>query len=306
MSGRLKIIYYHVISERIVDYYIKKSVITPQNLKKQISYINSRYKIITLKQAVEMNKAGEKFGNEVVITTDDGFSGNYNYLAPILSDFNSKATLFINENSIDNKSMIWRHILFQLSNSFPKAVLLQSSNKVAKHLGINGFEEKDDLLNWSLTNIPMKLKDQFCSLLWHDVQEMSIEEFLSQENIYLCSEQINGLIGEGFEIGCHTRSHPLCDKLTESEIKEEITDSKISLEKKYNTKVSSFSFPFGRSNKVTQMLSSSNVFDAILGIRENFSNQNDPHKWERICCDSSYYRSIFEIEFRPYINRIYK
>lgn len=61
------------------------------------------------------------------------------------------------------------------------------------------------------------------------------------------TDQINSLLGLGWEIGAHTKSHKsfLKKQNYESEILGSISD----LENQFNTKITSFSYPFGTSNK---------------------------------------------------------
>lgn len=306
MSGRLRIFYYHLISEKDRSYYLKNNYVTPSNFRNQIKYITRRFNLITLNDALEMTRIGEKFTNEAVITTDDGFSGNFQYLAPILTEYKGKATLFLNEKSLDNDSMIWRHVLFELVNTVSKNEIFFAANKVASMYSLPRIDMTQDLLTWSLLNIPMNVKDDFCLSLWNEVKKKPINEFVKEEQIYLNSDQVTILLNQGFEIGCHTKSHPLCDVLTDSEVHEEIIESKKRLQQKFSTEIRSFSFPFGRSKRITNILKSNNVFDIVLGIREDLNGQKDPLQWERVCCDCSFLRSLLEIELRPLINHLSK
>ncbi len=63
---------------------------------------------------------------------------------------------------------------------------------------------------------------------------------------YLTPEQIRQLDGLGFEIGCHSMTHPYLSDLTDPELSREIVDAKLHLEKILGHTIAHFSCPGGR------------------------------------------------------------
>jgi peptidoglycan/xylan/chitin deacetylase (PgdA/CDA1 family) len=78
--------------------------------------------------------------------------------------------------------------------------------------------------------------DQIQGLSWSQVSEMRVE---------------------GFEIGAHTRTHPVLTRLTETDALEEIVSSRSTIEDHLNEAVSLFAYPFGdpREHVSDRMLS---------------------------------------------------
>ena len=62
--------------------------------------------------------------------------------------------------------------------------------------------------------------------------------------------QIKTLIKEGYEIGSHTLDHLNLTSIKEEDIDKQIYRSKENIEKKFNTTVNSFSYPFGAYNNI--------------------------------------------------------
>lgn len=301
--GNLKILYYHLVTEEKVNYYTKNHIITPKTFEKQIKFFKSKYDVISLNEALNRYNQGYSFKNEIVITTDDGFACNYNIIAPILDKYNCKATFFINESTINNNFMIWRHILFQITNTYDRNNLNAEVNKVADKLNLRKLNKNESLLNWSLRELSVTTKDEFCKLLWQEIYGSDVEKYVYQKEIYLKDQQIIELLSNGFEIGVHSKTHPNCDMLTFDEINEEIILSKKRMENKYNTKINSFSFPFGRSKRVSDILIDLNIFDIILGINDFFPSFQKPQQWERMCCDNSYVLARYRDLMHPFTNR---
>jgi peptidoglycan/xylan/chitin deacetylase (PgdA/CDA1 family) len=63
---------------------------------------------------------------------------------------------------------------------------------------------------------------------------------------YLLPGQVRELSDAGFEIGCHSMTHPYLDELGPSELKREIGETKSQLEEMIGRKVDHFSCPGGR------------------------------------------------------------
>ena len=63
---------------------------------------------------------------------------------------------------------------------------------------------------------------------------------------YLNADQVRELDAQGFEIGCHSMTHPYLSDLTETELKREIGDAKIQIETIVGHAIQHFSCPGGR------------------------------------------------------------
>jgi peptidoglycan/xylan/chitin deacetylase (PgdA/CDA1 family) len=69
---------------------------------------------------------------------------------------------------------------------------------------------------------------------------------------YLSPAQLRQLSSLGFEIGCHSMTHPYLNDLAESDVKHEVSDARSRLEDVTGKKVEHFSCPGGRYNEMTQ------------------------------------------------------
>jgi peptidoglycan/xylan/chitin deacetylase (PgdA/CDA1 family) len=64
----------------------------------------------------------------------------------------------------------------------------------------------------------------------------------------MTSEEIREIVGDGFEIGSHTLTHPFLTELSKEEIDKELKYSKQMLEDKYNISITSLATPYGDYN----------------------------------------------------------
>ncbi|MDD4941107.1 MAG: polysaccharide deacetylase family protein [Candidatus Omnitrophica bacterium] len=63
---------------------------------------------------------------------------------------------------------------------------------------------------------------------------------------FMSWEQIRELSGEGFHIGCHTRSHRILSTLDAAEVEAEISHSKNEIERRIGRPVLAFAYPHGK------------------------------------------------------------
>lgn len=84
-------------------------------------------------------------------------------------------------------------------------------------------------------------------------------------------------LSKRFEIGSHTKYHPLLTKIPQSEAKEEIEDSKTMLEDIIGKEVTKFCYPRGYSNtKIRQMVKDAG-YTSARGVKVGrFTRSEDP------------------------------
>ncbi|MFZ1129622.1 MAG: polysaccharide deacetylase family protein [Terriglobales bacterium] len=68
---------------------------------------------------------------------------------------------------------------------------------------------------------------------------------------YLDARQVRDLDAQGFEVGCHSMTHPYLSDLSEPELKREIADAKLQVEQIVGHPIEHFSCPGGRYDQRT-------------------------------------------------------
>lgn len=91
-GGRVRILYYHSISDDQV-----RSSVSPSVFERHLEHlVRQRYTLLSLSQALEGLAARRLTGDRnVVVTLDDGFQDNYENALPILTRFKVPATVFL-------------------------------------------------------------------------------------------------------------------------------------------------------------------------------------------------------------------
>ena len=296
-----RIIYYHVVSNEKKSYQFSHLSIT--DFESQIDFFKKRYKIISLKHAVNRAKKGLSLSNYLSITTDDGFIENFTNIAPILLRKKVTATFFLIENCIDNQDLMWRNKLLYIINKSDKNIeaLVES---LAFKFDIKPIKKSENILDWAEKYWPMDMKEVLSDFLWEISDLENLDDFLGKKTPYMSTNQIRVLLDNGFDIGIHTKSHPFCNKLEFEDLSEEIIESSRRLGLKFNRKVNFASYPFGvrpSHNLETKLFTESQI-QVFLGINSKVSNSGEPFKWERDKQDSPH-NSVnwLRFNFLPYL-----
>jgi peptidoglycan/xylan/chitin deacetylase (PgdA/CDA1 family) len=100
---------------------------------------------------------------------------------------------------------------------------------------------------------------------------------------YLSETQLRELDGQGFEIGCHSMTHPYLSDLEEPDLKREIVEAKDRIEQVLGHQVEHFSCPGGRYNERVLRVASRAKFKTVANS-EFYSNtpSTNPYKLGRV------------------------
>ncbi len=91
---------------------------------------------------------------------------------------------------------------------------------------------------------------------------------------YLNAGQVRELDAQGFEIGCHSMTHPyLCD-ITDAELKREIVDAKLQIEQIVGHSIEHFSCPGGRYDERTLKVARQAGFATVANSRFSANSPN--------------------------------
>lgn len=84
---------------------------------------------------------------------------------------------------------------------------------------------------------------------------------------YLNASQVRDLDAQGFQVGCHSMTHPYLDDLGEPELKREIFDAKLQIEALVGHAIEHFSCPGGRYDDRTLQMARQAGFATVANSR---------------------------------------
>ena len=280
----LRIIYYHLVTDNDPGYYFSQKAISAVMFKKHIKYFKKHFQIISLDNAINLASDGKPLGGKLVITIDDGFRENHSTIAPILYDEKVDATFFFTTNFIDNNDMMWRNKLLLINKNKPQN-FYKILNNISSQYKLPNIKINQNLMQWSLENWSMELKETIVNKLWSEVMSFSVSEYLEENRPYCSRSQIKEIIDSGFGLGSHSLSHPVFSKLNYKEVSKEIIKSSEELSVLSGKNIKYFSYPFGiraKEKYEDKFFKEQNAEWKFFGINNSFNNfGRNLNVWER-------------------------
>jgi peptidoglycan/xylan/chitin deacetylase (PgdA/CDA1 family) len=94
---------------------------------------------------------------------------------------------------------------------------------------------------------------------------------------YLNAGQVRDLDAQGFEIGCHSMTHPYLSDLAEPELKREIVDAKLQIEQSVGHPIEHFSCPGGRYDQRTLQIAREAGFATVANSQYYANSPTTSH-----------------------------
>ena len=269
LHSQTLILLYHRVADLKTDPQLLG--ISPEHFAEHLEYLSDHYTPISLSalgRAIEAKKIPDK---SVVITFDDGYADNFLNAKPLLEKYDIPATVFVASGYVGSNREFWWDELERL-------LLLPEDLPDKLELYINGTIHRWDLTYeipgskkgagidpraWNVTMdvnpgpeyqvyrdlhklmkpLPYKQQESILSTLaeWAGVSRTGRTTHRALTLDELKQLDQGGLI----EIGAHTITHTMLSMQPVDVQKEEIIQSKISLEQTLDHQVQNFSYPYG-------------------------------------------------------------
>jgi peptidoglycan/xylan/chitin deacetylase (PgdA/CDA1 family) len=246
----LRILAYHRVmplpDPATYDFDLELISTTPERFRAQMLHIKQHFLPLRLSDVIAALNAGDALPPDAVaVTFDDGYDDNYRIAYPILRELGIPATFFVSTGHIDSGKPFgydWLVHMILLTTA-PRLVLPE--------------------LNM---DVPMPAnRDLRRSLAGTVLQNMKSIDAIAQENMVKRLEQawqlpsdtqpedcrpmtwsqLREMHAAGFEIGSHGVHHRMLAKMSHARMKEEVQQSKASLERELEAPAMSMSYPVG-------------------------------------------------------------
>jgi peptidoglycan/xylan/chitin deacetylase (PgdA/CDA1 family) len=244
-----------------------------EGIRNQFSYLRRHFHVVPLLQLAEQVASGRKLNRHMVaLTIDDGRRNCYEFLFPLLKEFELPATFFVVSSFIRGEDWIWTDKVIWLSelNPPPEGLVPGSLQGVFKGLNSMRPEGRNAHIEAMAKSIgvtfPRTIPEKYSPCSWGELQEMAE----------------SGLM----EIGSHTVTHPILSSITDQESWDELTRSRAQIEAGIGRTVNCFCYPNGmpgdyRPSQVQQVAQAGYACSVIaeFGMVRRAS---DPYRMPRI------------------------
>jgi peptidoglycan/xylan/chitin deacetylase (PgdA/CDA1 family) len=228
-SNMARILMYHNFAGPGVE---DSNALNVEGIQTQFEYLRRHFNVVPLRRITEQLAADRTLDPRMVaLTIDDGRRNCYEFLFPLLKEFELPATFFVVSSFIRGEDWIWTDKVLWLSEQSKPTVELKLSSLDDVFWELN--ELRPDRRNARIEAmardanlfIPSKPPAKYSPCSWNELREMSQ----------------SGLV----EIGSHTATHPTLASITDQESWDELIRSKAQIEEGTGREVRSFCFPNG-------------------------------------------------------------
>ena len=241
-------------------------------LRYQLQYLRRHFHVVKLSELCCQIALGRPMRNVAALTVDDGRRNFYEYLYPLLKEFDLPATFFVVSSFISKREWLWTDKVLWLSKQPNRPQELGPDKLPAFFARLNGMPPEarnahiDFFAQGMGSSIPRRAPPQYAPCSWGELREM-------------CD---SGLV----EIGSHTVTHPILSTLRDNESAYEIRASRAEMEEHLGRSVTLFGIPNGtykdyRPSQVKQ-IRDAGYAGAAAALEGLVGAEVDPYQLPRI------------------------
>ena len=205
-----------------------------------LDFFAQHMRVLPLSEAIAALEKGNLPPRSVALTADDGYAEWIDVVAPALRARDMPATFFVATEQFDGAPLWHERII--------SAVRVLPDHDVKLPTGFFGYQDLSDQA--IRTRLALHLQERFKYVRLPE-RIAAIELLEAQATLPLVqpavfdSKSVRHLHRLGFEIGAHTIRHPILNRTTDDEAREEIGGSREELESIIRGPVTSFAYPNG-------------------------------------------------------------
>lgn len=218
---------------------------TAAELEQQLAYLKTRYRIVTLDEAVSLvtGKTRPK-GPSVLITFDDGYIDNYRIAYPILKSFDVQGTFFLVSSYLKRPVIPWwDRIAYLVRNSQQDKLILRYPELIEIPLPpgrrAQAIRTVIDLYKSTATTDT----DRFLEEL-----EEACRPYMPMPEgvrLFLDVEEAREMVRGGMAVGSHTQTHQILSKLNQKQQVAELMNSRDELCASLGVPINTIAYPVG-------------------------------------------------------------
>jgi peptidoglycan/xylan/chitin deacetylase (PgdA/CDA1 family) len=215
----------------------------------QLDRIARHYKVVPMREVGrQMRERGSVEPGLAVITVDDGYRDFHRVAAPALARRGMSATFYITTEFLRGEFWLWPDRLERALEKTGVARLECSRGSWPTSTPAEKFRAWGALVDICV-ELPTVDKD---ALVAEVLRALRIQLPARPDDGYqaVSVTELRELAGQGFEIGAHTRTHPILSRTPEAALADEIAGSKRELEALLDREVESFCYPNGRHSDI--------------------------------------------------------
>ncbi len=241
----------------------------PKRFRRLCRLVRQRYDVVTISDGVKKLADGEAIKRPMVaFIFDDGYADTANCVMPIMVDEGLVGTSYVIVNALEDGILPWYEELGRLIYRMKSGPLTFDMKGTTLSFEIpEGLEARFDVF-WQCTR---EMKKHFDADTHALVKKLQGEHQVKADDeearqMMMTPDQAKSLLKAGFEVGCHSWTHPILPTLDEAALDREIIASKPHLEALIGHQVTSFCYPNGDNDERCLARAKSGGYDCAVSM----------------------------------------
>jgi peptidoglycan/xylan/chitin deacetylase (PgdA/CDA1 family) len=276
--------------------------VTRKDFEAALKFVTRHYTPVSLQDVIADPSGQELPPRPVLLSFDDAYVSVREFAAPLCAKFEVPAIFFVNGACLNNRQLALENLLCYVANRFGLGTINASIRSVN---GNDNLEVRSltEVFSRFLPNTSLLGRNAFRNAMV-ELGRIDESSLAAEASLYMNSQQLRDLAAFNFEIGNHTYSHANCRTLSVEDFAGEIDSNKKLLEATSDTKVRSFSVPYGSSADLTADLIAHlehSGYEAVF-LAEGRANASRNHacRLDRVSIKAKTNAALFsEIEVLP-------
>jgi peptidoglycan/xylan/chitin deacetylase (PgdA/CDA1 family) len=270
---QLSIVTYHHIADDDPAYPYDASIYdaTPAQFRRQMEMLARYGTPIGIDELVRAVDGEPLPKNPVMVTFDDGYLSCHDVALPILRAVGMRATFFVSTSFVTERRLYWwERISLLVGRAKKQRVKLTYPTEVVVDVRDANVR---DVLTAIVKNTPSLDLERFLDevALAFDVEWNREIEAEFADGLIMKWDQVRALARAGMDVESHGRRHRVLQTLSDRDLDDELSGSRLDLEQQLNRPIRAIAYPVGR-----RIAHQPRLRDAMAsaGYRIGFSNSS--------------------------------
>lgn len=275
----LQILTYHRVNDDAHPFFAGVPV---ADFEAQMRLVARYFSVLGLEDAVERMKSRRLPARALAITFDDGYRDNYDHAFPVLLRLGLPATIFLATGAIERRESPWHDRVFEAFRSSAVRTLRVGDEEWP----LCGIEDKRRGLAAFMETARSAQPERRSEMIDDLLVRLDVKPEASEAAAMLDWPQIREMAQAGIDFGAHTVSHTIVTKLAPPRARQEIFESKRTIEERLGRSVALFAYPNGArgdfDEATRQFVRDAGYGSAVTTVWGTNDAESDPFELRRV------------------------
>src|SRR2546425_5901669 len=221
-----------------------------ERFEEYIRYLTRHYRVVSLDTIVEECARGTVKPYSAAVTFDDGFHEVFTLAAPVLRRYGVPASVFVVSDFAEGRLWLWPDRFRYVFDRAPGGRVEFRHRGSIHVLEIGDPGRAEERWREYAKKLPVAEREELLEAI-AEAWGVEIPATPPKEFRPMTWAQLRALAAEGFDVGAHTRTHPILSHLGPQQLRAEIEGCKAQIEEQIGFPVRHFAYPNGRRQDYT-------------------------------------------------------